>query len=605
MSAGTDPDDAIVECPQCRKEVPAGEFCGRCGAHLATGPGWLRNRAYCAGRGENLFRPSVVSSLFPQLPHHSRAPFRLGVAALVVAVAACALLRLPAAMIALAALAFPLLFVTYLREAGVFQDFSIGKLLLTACLGAGLGAGWVLLTGAVVSREYDMPMGDDVDQFRIVRDGLGVPLGAMLLMLTPVVVIRLLRPRTREALDGFVFGALGALTFTAAATLSRLAPQVDDGMIDHDRPLIGLVVQAGIQALAVPLTAAAIGGLVGVVLWFRPAADDAYRHPNRLGAALLPAAPVGYAILGLIDVAQVPETVVLAVHLVVMVLAVLALRVALQWALLYEAHEEFGADDTLLCPQCDNIVPAMAFCPNCGAAAQASSRSVRAAGRHARPAHRTAPRRLFGTWGVGVALLAATLLGVSALVSNPPARYVCPPDCGRPPLTDPVATNPRFTAPDGSFSVSYPATGAAYAVTTAADGVTADFQAGDGGTMQLISRPANGRTPKEIATTLVEDTYPDTDVDYEIPNAMVGYQPGYGMVVDSWPQNATGDYMRLRVVILAAVKNDLALIAIATGPYREYGPDFGSGKPSGANLDLALDMGKYVNSFHWQGDPAR
>ena len=46
-------------------------------------------------------------------------------------------------------------------------------------------------------------------------------------------------------------------------------------------------------------------------------------------------------------------------------------------------------------------------------------------------------------------------------------------------------------------------------------------------------------------------------------------------------------------------------IAAAVGPYREFGPDFGSGKPSGANLQLALDMGKYVNSFSWRGDPPR
>ncbi|MGV7354955.1 zinc ribbon domain-containing protein, partial [Mycobacterium kansasii] len=72
-----------------------------------------------------------------------------------------------------------------------------------------------------------------------------------------------------------------------------------------------------------------------------------------------------------------------------------------------------------------------------------------------------------------------------------------------------------------------------------------------------------------------------------------------------WPQNATGGYLRMRVVILAAVKDDLALIAVATGPYHAYGPDFGPGIPSGANLDLALDMGKYVNSFRWRGDSRR
>jgi hypothetical protein len=58
-------------------------------------------------------------------------------------------------------------------------------------------------------------------------------------------------------------------------------------------------------------------------------------------------------------------------------------------------------------------------------------------------------------------------------------------------------------------------------------------------------------------------------------------------------------------VVLVAVKNDLALIAFATGPYHAFGPDFGPGPPSGANLQLAQDMGKYVNSFHWGGDPQR
>jgi hypothetical protein len=50
---------------------------------------------------------------------------------------------------------------------------------------------------------------------------------------------------------------------------------------------------------------------------------------------------------------------------------------------------------------------------------------------------------------------------------------------------------------------------------------------------------------------------------------------------------------------MAAVKNDLALVAFATGPYRAFGPTSGPGLPSGANLELAADLGKYVNSFQW------
>jgi hypothetical protein len=75
--------------------------------------------------------------------------------------------------------------------------------------------------------------------------------------------------------------------------------------------------------------------------------------------------------------------------------------------------------------------------------------------------------------------------------------------------------------------------------------------------------------------------------------------------LEYWPQAATGSYSKMRVLVMVAVKDDLALVAGAAGPFHEFGPDFGAGKPSGANLQLALDMGKYVNSFAWRGDPPR
>ena len=60
--------------------------------------------------------------------------------------------------------------------------------------------------------------------------------------------------------------------------------------------------------------------------------------------------------------------------------------------------------------------------------------------------------------------------------------------------------------------------------------------------MQLMSQPANGRTPEQIAKTLVNETFPDTKTAYEIPNAMVGYVPGYGLVADCWPQGSNSNY---------------------------------------------------------------
>jgi hypothetical protein len=204
---------------------------------------------------------------------------------------------------------------------------------------------------------------------------------------------------------------------------------------------------------------------------------------------------------------------------------------------------------------------------------------------------------------MAVAVIAAVM--VSMMLTPPPRRYVCPPDCGRPPIGTPVETNPRFTARNGEFSVAYPGTGTAYKASFDPNGVVLHFVAGDTGTLELFGEPAGDRTPQEIAKELIKRAYPDAATAYEIPNAMVGYQRGYGEVADEYPQDAGANYTRLRVLVLVASKNQWALIASAVGPYHEFSPDFGSGHPSGANLQLALDMGKYVNSFTWRGDPPR
>lgn len=208
-------------------------------------------------------------------------------------------------------------------------------------------------------------------------------------------------------------------------------------------------------------------------------------------------------------------------------------------------------------------------------------------------------------WVLGLATAMMALAVLDDYVFNEPVRYVCPPDCGRPPSGLPVATNPRFEAPGGEFSVSYPVPGAAYTVDIAADGVTAQWTAGDGGTIRLFSQPAAGRGAQQITAELLEQAYPGAVTAYELPNAAVGYQPGYGVVADVQTLETVGQSDRLRVIVIAAVKNDLALIAAAVGPHREFTPTFGPGPPSPANVQIAQDLGKYVDSFKWRGDPPR
>ena len=179
----------------------------------------------------------------------------------------------------------------------------------------------------------------------------------------------------------------GALSFTAAATLTRLAPQFGTGVVSK-RPMESLMVEAGIRGVAVPLTAAAAGGLIGAALWFTRPPSKEHQHPGvvRLVLVLFAVAVLAvYLALGLIDVAHFPQLLMLVLYLVLAMVALLLLRIGLHLALLHEAHDTIQSDEPLLCPHCGHVVPDMAFCPACGVATRASSRSSRKVRREMRP----------------------------------------------------------------------------------------------------------------------------------------------------------------------------------------------------------------------------
>jgi len=617
-----------MRCPRCEVDVPAGNFCGLCGCNPRKKPSpsviWLRRNTFGAAPGEAVLRPYISSALFPHLPSRARRPFR---ATLVIAVAgliAAAILRLPALGITVGALGLPLLFLLYLRASAADRDLPRASLGIAAVIGVLLGTLWVLASGHVVARNYGLPMAVGLALHHLLREGVAIPAVGITLMVIPPLLVRLVRPGSREALDGFLIGALSALSFAAAATLTRLAPQLATGIFAHARPFRGLLVEAVLAGITVPLSAAAAGGMIGIALWFRAPRG----HQGRVRAVLLLVAAAGllaHAAVGVIDIIGVAQVPMVVAHLVITIVMLLGLRLSMQLALLHEAHDRIAADQPVLCPHCDHVVPDMAFCPACGAATRAASQQSRrlrrgvlrpqpenaggypgyalpSANYTAEPIRQPRFGWLLGRWGLPVMAVAVALGAVGLVLSPKVERYLCPPDCGKPPTGTPVMALPRFQAPDGAFSVAYPAPESPYTVTTGNSGVTAGYP---GGVMQLFSEPANGRSAREVVKAILARSHPDAKIAYEIPNAMVGYQLGYGEIADDWPQGATASYSRLRILLMAAVKNDLALVAFATGPYRAFGPDFGPGPPSGANLEIAADMGKYVNSFRWKGDPDR
>jgi hypothetical protein len=248
----------------------------------------------------------------------------------------------------------------------------------------------VVVTGEIVAEAYGVPMAAGLALRHLLQEGLAIPAAGMTLMVIPTIIARVFRPAgaSRESLDGFVIGALGALFFTAGATFTRLAPQFATGLIAHSRPVKGLIVEAGISGVTVPLTGAVAGGLVGIALWFAGPRNNAHERPGRVRAVLVMLAILVllvHAAVGVVDIVGVPQIQMLLMHLALAIIALLALRCAVQIALLHEAHDPIQQDEPLLCVHCEHVVPDMAFCPACGVASRASSRSSRAERRTERP----------------------------------------------------------------------------------------------------------------------------------------------------------------------------------------------------------------------------
>jgi hypothetical protein len=349
----------------------------------------LRLGSFAIAPDEAVLAPMISSTLFPQLPRAYRNPFRIGMGVILAGIIALSALRWTGPLVVLCALGLPALFALYLWESDVLRDMPRHVVALSATLGIASGIGWVLLSGGLIARAYGVPVAEGFVLENLADIGLRVSVGGVVFMVAPAVLVRfLLRHESREVMDGFAVGALGALSFTAAAATTRLGPQYVSGLLEHLPPLRRLI-EAVLYGLAAPITAAALGGLIGILLWFRPGRRAAER-PGVIRASLAAFTAlvlVIYLAIWLIDASPLPRWPQLALHLLMTVTALIAARLCLQLALLHESPDRSPALP-VLCLNCEHVVPDMPFCPACGFADRALSRSTRRQRREHRPVRR-------------------------------------------------------------------------------------------------------------------------------------------------------------------------------------------------------------------------
>jgi PrsW family intramembrane metalloprotease len=361
----------LVNCPHCGMVVPAGDFCGHCGAHLVTAS-TSRTHAFAAVPSERVAHPSIISTLFPHLPHRRGGAFRWALIAGGTAVLLLASLHLFAPATVAASFLLPVLYLLYLYEVEVYEDEPWLLIAATMITGAVLGYAVATYSGEALSRLN--LTGDRENAF--VLAGVAIPIVAQALMLAGPLFLYLFRPRYREPLDGLTFGAASALGFTLTSSLVAFWPLIGGALVASGAPLDWSLrlLRAGIL---VSLINASTTGLVTAAVWL-------HRYDRRRAGlpwttsilATVIVAVVAQVVIGMLGFA-IPDLVASTAVLLIATLALLLyVRLVIHQALLVEgAEHEIGPEAP--CPECHRVVPAMAFCPACGAARAAGTKQGR------------------------------------------------------------------------------------------------------------------------------------------------------------------------------------------------------------------------------------
>jgi ribosomal protein L32 len=363
------PGPPLVLCPHCGSMVPAGEFCGHCGAHFTRGDAGRRH-AFAALPSEPVVHVSIVSTLFPHLPHRRGGAFRWALvagAALVLLLAGFHLFT-PATIAAVFLL--PVLYLLYVYEVEVYDSEPWLLIGATMVAGAILGYAFTSLTGGTVS---GLEISGDAGS-NFLFAGVVIPIVAQALMLVGPLFLYFFRPGLREPLDGLTFGAASALGFTLATMLTSIWPLLAGPLVGSGSPLDWSLrlLNSGILIM---LINASTTSLVAASVWLNR--YDLRRAARGWEASLLTTMVVAVGaqvILGILSVVVPDLLLKVGIHAVAAVALLVYMRLVIHQALLAEgAVHEIGPDAA--CPECHRIVPTMLFCPACGVARAAAKQT--------------------------------------------------------------------------------------------------------------------------------------------------------------------------------------------------------------------------------------
>jgi hypothetical protein len=333
-------------------------------------------RAFAAAPDESVLRPTIVSTIFPQLPRPSMGVFRLCLGLGVATVLVLGLAKLyPIALIA-GALLLPMLVVLYLVNVNVFEEQPLHVIGATLLWGAVTGVITALIAKAISPSGNSVFVGGDAHL--VLARGVLIPLLSVILIVGgPLWLLRY--PRFGTVLDGATFGAASAAAFAGGEVIIQAIAVLGEGLRPPGSVLPWLV-QLAIIALALPLLMMASMGAATGAVWLKLRAPVRDRRAlGRLGSLYL-AGPLAVVLFMAASIAQltVPTGVALAIIAVLAIFALLWLRQVIHVGLLEEALQIEDAP-IITCANCGHRTRQGAFCESCGislAALPASRSSI-------------------------------------------------------------------------------------------------------------------------------------------------------------------------------------------------------------------------------------
>ena len=376
----------LISCDQCHHEVPALEFCVRCGDPLLA----EKQRAGLSGRRSDRFAAAPgeralalhFSTLFPQLPRADMATFQIAfVIGLGVIVAFAAFGLYPVALAA-ALVLVPLLLILYIWEVDIYEDEPIRVLAFTGAWGLVAGGLVSLAIRALVPVESGLLQGPTTGA--ILLRGVLIPLiGGALMLIGPLILLPY--RKFNDVLDGATFGATSAVAFVAGLGLVQSLDLFAGGLQPGGDPMPWIVRLLSL-GVATPLIAAGAIGAAAGAAWLQWRAPVTDRH--RLG--LLGRPVVAAIAAGLLLVAAAVGQLLLPFLPALIWLGILAaialiwLRAVIHLGLLQEAAE-IDVGPEIRCPNCARLTPAHSFCGNCGFSLRAAPKTRTVPGAEARP----------------------------------------------------------------------------------------------------------------------------------------------------------------------------------------------------------------------------